>query len=242
MKTSNMLAIGFAIITFALGWHLGGNNQAVTITSSLGGKSYNGGYEANQISQSNADSAVKVRNELGKTHIINPGDSIQAAVEMAVPGDTIQVMPGTYSETVYIDKDDIHLLGVIVEGERATLDGLKTLNDAILYSGNNIIIENFKIIDYKGNGIMSQAGNNFEIRNNVIIDTGIYGIFPQLGKNGLIEHNVVSGIADAAIYVGMSDNIHVAYNEVFNSVAGIEIENSRHAIVEHNHTHNNTGG
>ena len=242
MKTSNALAIGFAIITFTLGWYLGGNNQAVTITSSLGGKSYSGGYEANQTSQSNTDGAVKVRNVLGKTHIINPGDSIQAAVEVAVPGDTIQVMPGTYSETVYIDKDDIHLLGVIVEGERATLDGLKTLNDAILYSGNNIIIENFKIIDYKGNGIMSQAGNNFEIRNNVIIDTGIYGIFPQLGKNGLIEHNVVSGIADAAIYVGMSDNIHVAYNEVFDSVAGIEIENSRHAIVEHNHTHNNTGG
>ena len=66
-----------------------------------------------------------------------------------------------------------------MEGERATLDGLKKLNDAILYSGNNIVIENFKIIDYKGNGIMSQAGNNFEIRNNLIIDTGIYGIFPS---------------------------------------------------------------
>ena len=104
-------------------------------------------------------------------------------------------------------------MGVIEAGERATLDGLGKLNDAILYSGNNILIANFKITRYKGNGIMSQAGNNFEIRNNVIVDTGIYGIFPQLGTNGLIEHNVVSGIEDAAIYIGMSDNIHVAYNE-----------------------------
>ena len=40
----------------------------------------------------------------------------------------------------------------------------------------------------------------------------------------------------------MSDNIHVAYNEVFDSVAGIEIENSRHAIVEYNNAHHNTGG
>ena len=40
----------------------------------------------------------------------------------------------------------------------------------------------------------------------------------------------------------MSDNIHVAYNEVFDSVAGIEIENSRHAVVEHNNAHHNTGG
>ena len=242
MKKLNSLAIGLALVTFAAGWYLGGSNDALTITSSAGGKSYAGGYVNEQATEAASSRAVKLRTTEGKTHVVNPGELIQAAVELAVPGDTIQVMPGTYSETVYIDKDDIHLRGVIVEGERATLDGLKTLNDAILFSGNNIIIENFKIIDYKGNGIMSQAGNNFEIRNNLIIDTGIYGIFPQLGKNGLIEHNVVSGIADAAIYVGMSDNIHVAYNEVFDSVAGIEIENSRHAIVEHNHTHHNTGG
>jgi len=131
---------------------------------------------------------------------------------------------------------------VIEQGKRATLDGLGKLNDAILYSGNNIVVENFYITRYKGNGIMSQAGNNFEIRNNIIADTGVYGIFPQLGKNGIVEHNVVSGIEDAAIYVGMSDNIHVAHNDVFDSVAGIEIENSRHAIVENNYVHNNTGG
>jgi parallel beta-helix repeat protein len=87
---------------------------------------------------------------------------------------------------------------------------------------------------------MGQAGNNFEIRNNVIAESGVYGIFPQLGQNGIVEHNIVSGIADAAIYIGMSDNILVAYNDVFDSVAGIEIENSRHAIVEHNYVHNNS--
>ncbi|MEO0438424.1 MAG: right-handed parallel beta-helix repeat-containing protein [Pseudomonadota bacterium] len=44
------------------------------------------------------------------------------------------------------------------------------------------------------------------------------------------------------MYVGMSDNVHVSGNEVFDSVAGIEIENSRHAIVENNYVHDNTGG
>ena len=227
-----------AIIIFAGGWIMGSsNNVAPIITSSVGGASYNGGFQSD-ISVG----AVPHRSVDGSIHIVNPGDSIQTAVETAQPGDTIQVMPGTYSETVYIDKDDIHLVGVIEQGERATMDGLGKLNDAILYSGNNIIIENFRITRYKGNGIMGQAGNNFEIRNNVIVDTGIYGIFPQLGTNGLVEHNVVSGIEDAAIYIGMSDNIHVAYNEVFDSVAGIEIENSRHAVVEHNNAHHNTGG
>ena len=227
-----------AIVIFAGGWIMGSNNNvAPVITSSMGGASYNGGFKAD-----NSISAVPQRNVEGSVIVVNPGDSIQEAVEMAQPGDTIQVMPGTYSETVYIDKDDIHLVGVIREGERATMDGLGKLNDAILYSGNNVVVENFRITQYKGNGIMGQAGNNFEIRNNVIVDTGIYGIFPQLGTNGLVEHNVVSGIEDAAIYIGMSDNIHVAHNEVFDSVDGIEIENSRHAIVENNIAYNNTGG
>ncbi len=174
--------------------------------------------------------------------VVKDGESIQQAVQNAAPGTTIQVMPGTYKETVYIDKDGIRLIGVIEAGRRAVLDGEDKLNDAILFSGNNIVIENFTITRYKGNGIMSQAGNNWEIRNNLIIDTGIYGIFPQLGQNGVVEHNVVSGIEDAAIYVGMSDNVHVAHNDVFDSVAGIEIENSRHAVVEANRVYNNTGG
>ncbi len=95
--------------------------------------------------------------------------------------------------------------GVIEEGEWPVLDGSKELNDAFLYSGNGIQIENFKIMNYKGNGIMGQAGNNFVLRNNWIIDAGVYGIFPQFGKNGLIEHNILTGIEDAAIYVGMCD-------------------------------------
>lgn len=179
---------------------------------------------------------------IGNIIEVKNGNSIQKAVKEANPGDLIRVFPGTYSENVYIDKDNISLQGVVIDGEWPTLDGKKKINDAFLYSGNDILIENFKIINYKGNGVMGQAGNNFIIRNNWIIDTGVYGIFPQYSKNGLIEHNVLSKIADAAIYVGMCDNIDVLHNEVFDNVAGIEIENSRHCLVENNYAHNNTGG
>lgn len=177
---------------------------------------------------------------------VKDGESIQDAVGKAQPGDLIRVYPGRYHETVYIDKDNISVQGVIIQGEWPTLDGNlngeKELNDAFLYSGSNIVIENFKIMNYKGNGIMGQAGNNFLIRNNWVVDAGVYGIFPEFGTNGLIEHNVLSGIEDAAIYVGMCDNIDVRHNEVYESVAGIEIENSRHCLVENNYCHDNTGG
>ncbi|TNE58203.1 MAG: cytochrome-c peroxidase [Alphaproteobacteria bacterium] len=178
----------------------------------------------------------------GVRHEVHDGESIQAAVKAAKAGDVIAVYPGTYHETVYIDKSSITMTGVVREGRYPTLDGEKKLNDAFLYSGDNITIENFKIINYKGNGVMGQAGNNFVIRNNLIHDAGVYGIFPEFGKNGLVEHNVLSGIEDAAIYIGMSDNVDVRHNKVYDNVAGIEIENSRHALVEGNYAYNNTGG
>ena len=195
-------------------------------------------------SQGKKDVGAALRNVAmtGAIITVSNGESIQAAVIKAKSGDTIQVMPGTYKETVYIDKDNIAIVGVIVDGEWPLMDGERKLNDAILYSGSGIRIENLKIVHYKGNGIMGQAGNNFVIRHNWIVDTGVYGIFPEFGKNGLVEYNVISGIEDAAIYVGMSDNIQVSNNEVFASVAGIEIENSRHAIVENNMVYNNAGG
>ncbi len=178
----------------------------------------------------------------GRVLIVESGGSIQEAVTAAQPGDTIRVRPGTYHETVYVDKDDVTLSGSIEAGRWPVLDGEKRLNDAILYSGNGITVENFRIERYKGNGVMGQAGNNFVIRHNIVREAGVYGIFPQFGKNGVVEHNVLSGIEDAAIYIGMCDNVHVAYNEVHGNVAGIEVENSRHVIVESNYAHDNTAG
>ena len=233
MMKKGLIALGMALLLFGAGTYLGRSSKRdVMITSSTAGASYSGGFKADGAS------ATVIRSVAGPAPnnvvVVKNGESIQAAIKAAPAGTIVRVMPGTYHETVYIDKDDIRIVGVVEEGRRAVLDGEKKLNDAILYSGNNFVAENLEIRNYKGNGIMGQAGNNFEIRNNVIASSGVYGIFPQLGQNGIVEHNVVSGIADAAIYIGMSDNILVAYNDVFDSVAGIEIENSRHAIVEHN--------
>ena len=173
---------------------------------------------------------------------VKPDESIQDAVAKAQPGDTVQILPGTYHQTVYVDKDDIALVGVIHGSDWPTLDGEGKRNDAVLYSGNGVRVENLKIINYKGNAIMGQAGNNFVIRHNRIANAGVYGIFPEFAQNGLIEYNELTGIEDAAIYVGMCDNIQVAHNEVYGNVAGIEIENSRHAIVENNAAYDNAGG
>ena len=108
----------------------------------------------------------------GELILVRDGESIQDAVKKASPGAVIKVMPGTYKETVYIDKDNITLSGVNEQGRYPVLEGEGMRNDAILYSGNGVTIENFYITHYKGNAVMGQAGNNYIIRNNIIVDTG----------------------------------------------------------------------
>ena len=234
----------FIVVVFAAGFLIGKLNVDGSGTLIGDVDKYQPSMQARNESETQYGSVTSIEREPfnGQIHTVEQGESIQDAVNDAQPGDVIRILPGTYKETVYIDKDNITLTGVIIKGEWPTLEGEYKLNDAVLYSGNNFTVENLKITHYKGNGIMGQAGNNFIIRNNMILDSGVYGIFPEFGKNGIIEYNVLTGTEDAAIYVGMCDNVHVAHNEVFANVAGIEIENTRHAIVENNYAHNNTGG
>lgn len=175
------------------------------------------------------------------TLTVQPGESIQASVNKARPGDTIKVMPGIYRETVFIDKENITLQGVVVDGKWAVMDGGGKLNDGVLASGHGVVIQKLWIKNYKGNGIMTQGANNYKILDNYV-DGGFYGIFPQFGKNGLVARNRTTRIEDAGIYVGMSDNVDVIGNETWGNVIGIESENSRDMLLEGNYVHDNTNG
>lgn len=173
---------------------------------------------------------------------VRDGQSIQDAVRKASPGDIIKVYPGTYRETVFIDKDNVRLMGVVEERKWPVLDGGGKLNDGVLVSGHGVSVERLHVRRYKGNGIMTQGGNNFRILSNIVEGTSVYGIFPQFGKNGLVSRNVIWGTEDAAIYVGMCENVDVTHNETFGSVMGIEGENSHNILIENNYVHDNSAG
>ncbi len=176
------------------------------------------------------------------TFTVAPGQSIQAAVDRAQAGDRVEVSPGVYPQSVLVDRDGIELVGMVVNGERAVLDGQKTMADAVQGSGSNLTIEGFTIRNYTGNGIVINKAKNVTFRDLVVEDSGLYAVYPVECHGVLVEGCVVSGAQDAGIYVGQSRDIVVRNNEVFNSVAGIEIENSVNALVTNNSAHHNTGG
>lgn len=171
------------------------------------------------------------------TIAVKSGESIQAALDRARAGDTVEVGAGVYHEQLAVDVDDITLRGV-----QAVLDGRNELPDGVIATGGNFRIEGFEIRNYTGNGVAVQNARGPVFRDLVVDNTGRYGVYPVSCTGVTIERVTVTRVADAGIYVGQSRDIVVRNCEAHGNVTGIEIENSVNALVENNYVHNNTGG
>jgi cytochrome c peroxidase len=177
----------------------------------------------------------------GLTIEVRPGESIQDAVGRAGRGGTVILHPGVYHQDVLVIHHDFTLRGRS-GGERAILDGRGKLADAVVALGDRFTIEEIDIRGFQGNGVVVHGARQAAFRGLTISDPGLYGVYPVGCEGVLVERCRVSGARDAGIYVGQSRDIVVRGNEVFQNVAGIEIENSVNALVEENLVHGNTGG
>lgn len=206
-----------------------------------------------QVEESTAPPYVPPDQRDPQTITVREGESIQGAVDQALPGDTILVEPGIYYETVYIDTPNLTVKGLVTGDnpeDRPWLDGENTRSDGFNTTGDDFILEGFGMRGYVGNAVLTTGAERVVYRDLIIEGirdvegkSTIYGIYPVECTDILIENTYVTGIADAGIYVGQSRGpIIVRNNEVTGNVTGIEIENSTHAEVYANHAHNNVGG
>jgi parallel beta-helix repeat protein len=179
------------------------------------------------------------------------GATLQAALIAAKPGETIVMPEGVFSlrDGLSLDVDGVTLRGA---GQARTILDFSDqagAGEGLLVTSNDVTLMDFAVRDTTGDGIKSKGADRITYRYLTVEwsgepkeTNGAYGIYPVESRDVLVENVTVRGASDAGIYVGQSENIIVRNSVVEYNVAGIEIENSRHADVHGNIARHNTGG
>ena len=185
--------------------------------------------------------------------VVNPGESIQEAVETAPPESRLVVRPGTYMEThggrvaVLITKP-LHLVADTSSGEAVRIVPGPGNTEGIMFEGTaaarveNVRIEGFTVEGFSENGIWPRYARDFEILNNTVIDSDHVGIYPYLSHDGLVKNNVAYGGLDSALWVTGSERIRVIENDIHTAPTGLEISASRDIEATDNKVYNNVVG
>jgi parallel beta-helix repeat protein len=177
------------------------------------------------------------------TIVVQAGETIQAAVDRAQPGDTIEIPYGVYHERVVIDLSDITLRGIPnAAGEYPILDGEGVLSEGVIASGNNFTVGYLQTRNYTDNGILVEGVTGVHFHDIFAENVGTYGVYPVQSTNVLVERVTVTGVDDAGIYAGQCENVIVRDSTVYGNVLGIELENTLGGEVYNNHAYDNTLG
>ncbi|RXZ66362.1 parallel beta-helix domain-containing protein [Pelagerythrobacter rhizovicinus] len=192
---------------------------------------------------------------LAETIAVDPGEGaqerLQEALILAQPGDEIVLGAGRFQLTdgLSLDADNVTVRGAGMEATVLDFTDQQGSGEGLLVTSDGVTLRDFAVENPKGDGIKSKGADNIVYHAIRVTWTGgpkptngAYGIYPVESTNILIDGTEVSGASDAGIYVGQSSKITVRNSVATDNVAGIEIENSRDAIVERNFVSRNTGG
>jgi parallel beta-helix repeat protein len=190
-----------------------------------------------------------------ETHRVEPGEGaaakLQEALILAAPGDVVELGAGRFTLTdgLSLDVDGVTVRGAGMDKTVLDFTGQQGAGEGLLVTSDNVTLRGFAIENPKGDGIKSKGadmiiydGLRVEWTGGPKTTNGAYGIYPVESTGVLVTNSIVKGASDAGIYVGQSRDITVRGNFVEFNVAGIEIENSRNALVINNLATRNTGG
>jgi parallel beta-helix repeat protein len=207
-----------------------------------------------------------------RVHTVRPGQSIQAALDAARPGDTVVVRPGTYREQPQVVKDRITLVGhgavlsppatpvpnrcsVAVgapQNPPANPFGICVAGDIspgapppVHRPVRGVTVRGFTVSGFEETAITVIGGQGTRIEDNDVTGGLEYGILLSNSSGDVVSRNQVRGAVVAGIYVGDSPNSRatVTRNDVAdNGVFGIFVRNASHGTVSRNSVRGSCSG
>jgi hypothetical protein len=154
---------------------------------------------------------------------VDPGESIQAAIDKAEPGTTIKLEEGTYVGSLLIDKDGIELVG---EGRKKT----KIVPPATPSAGGKCVdpsapepIFGICVFDVDEQFNPLSTVEDVEI-SHLSVDGFEIGIIYFHTRDGEITRTIESDYGEYGIFVLDSNGTEIARNVTYNSVVGVSPE------------------
>lgn len=181
----------------------------------------------------------------------NAQERLQEALILAEPGDEVRLGAGVFvlTDGLSLDVDGVTVRGAGMDATVLDFSTQQGSGEGFLITSDGVTLRDFAVENPKGDGIKSKGADNIVYHrlrvtwtNGPAAQNGAYGIYPVESTGVLVDAVEVSGASDAGIYVGQSNRITVRNSVAEANVAGIEIENSRNALVERNFVTRNTGG
>jgi PKD repeat protein len=186
-----------------------------------------------------------------------PLRGIQAALDLAQPGDSVMVQSGTYNETLVFPRSGAADAWITLQaqpGHAVTIDatgipiadywqGAVTIADV-----SYVRVQGLRVEHSARTGIIANRASHVEILDNQTYDTVLSGIGVWRSDNVRVDGNrvelAVNGGEQECISVSISSNVAVTDNEVLNDGAGtaggegIDIKDgSSQVLVSGNHVH-----
>jgi len=200
------------------------------------------------------------------TRVVHPGESIQAAVDASVPGDTVIVQSGTYAQSV-----GIHTSGITLIGRGAKLvppadsTGMDCVEGGVVSDGicimpaadeanpdagpstttlDGVTVAGMTVSGFADSGIFAIDQTNLTYVNNTTIGNGEYGVAAFQTVNTRMLSNTATGSGEANVYLGDSPDANglIRGNRGAQGNLGILIRNSQGLTVQANDMRNNCVG
>ncbi|MDW5550033.1 PKD domain-containing protein [Methanosarcina sp.] len=160
--------------------------------------------------------------------IVQPGSSIQKAVDSSSSGDIITVKSGTYTENINVTKDDLIIRSESGNPDNTMIKAKSSGASVFLLQGDNIKITGFKAVGAtrSGNaGIYLSSCSNCIIENNKLLNN-CYGIYVLRSKVDKLSKNTATNNREYGIVLGTATDNTLSGNTALNNGRGIHIGNS----------------
>ena len=205
---------------------------------------------------------------VARTIVVWPGQSIQAAVNRASPGDTVLVKPGVYHQSVQIRTDGITLRGsgdfrggTVLEppkvfpktlcnagfgptGVCLLAPSLNPKTGAVFRDVRDDTVTGLLVDGFPANGVFGYGTDGLQVTQVVAVDDGDYGISRFESTRTLFADDVAIGNDEAGFYVGDSPDADtvVRDDQAFGNQFGIFVRHAHEVLVTDNLASGNCEG